>query len=139
MAGRPTKLTPELQRDFVRMLQLGNWIETACDFVGIHPDTYYDWMRRAEAGGARNRIYVEFSEAVRKARAGAEAESVARIRLAGKNGNWHADRWYLERSHPERWGRRRVEVTTTDGAPITSTPTPIGAVVILPSNDRADT
>lgn len=95
----------------MKLIRYGNFVEIACDYVGIHVDTYYDWMRRAREGGPRNRPYVDFSEAVKKAEATAEAECVARIRLAGQKGNLRADTWYLERRYPHRWGTRRVEVT----------------------------
>ncbi|GAA4002276.1 hypothetical protein GCM10022631_11180 [Deinococcus rubellus] len=122
--GRRTKLTPELQQRFVQALRAGNWLETCCDYVGIHPDTYYGWMERARVGGARNQIYNEFSVAVRHAKATAEIESVARIRLAGSKGNLKADIFYLERAFPERWGKRRVEVTGKDGTPL-NPPAPV--------------
>lgn len=117
-AGRKTKLTPELQEKFIRAQRAGNWVETCCDYVGINPDTYYEWMKRGERGEKRDAIYVAFAEAVRTARASAEIESVARIRVSGQNGNWRADAWYLERSHPDRWGTKRVEVTGKGGAPL---------------------
>ncbi len=120
--GRKTKLTPDLQARFIQALRAGNWIETCCDYVGIHPDTYYGWMERGNQHGPRHQIYRDFAAAVRTARATAEIESVARIRLAGSKGNLKADMWYLERSAPERWGRRRVEVTGKDGSPINPPP-----------------
>ena len=120
--GRKTKLTPELQARFIQALRAGNWIDTCCDYVGIHPDTYYDWMNRAQEGGARNQIYVDFAQAVKTAKATAEIESVARIRLAGSKGNLKADIFFLERSHPERWGKKRLEVTGKDGAPLNPPP-----------------
>ncbi len=125
MAGRKTKLTPELQQRFIKALRAGNWIDTCCDYVNIHVDTYYDWMRRAEQGGKANRAYSEFSEAVREARAAVEIESVARIRLAGSKGNLKADIFFLERSYPERWGRKRLELTGKDGTPL-NPPAPPG-------------
>lgn len=133
--GRKTKLTPELQQRFVQAVRAGNWIEPCCDYVGIHPDTYYHWMERGRAGGARNQIYAEFSEAVMHARATAEIESVARIRLAGSKGNLKADIFFLERSFPERWGKQRIELTGKDGQPLE---TAHGAVVIIPTNGRGD-
>jgi len=132
--GRKTKLTPELQARFVQVLRAGNFIETCCDYCGIHPDTYYGWLERAKEPGERNRIFREFAAAVSTARATAEIESVARIRLAGSKGNLKADIWYLERSYPERWGKNRLEVTGKDGAPLETH----GAVVIIPSNGRGD-
>lgn len=32
--------------------------------------------------------------------------------------NVSAAQWYLERKHPERWGRRRLELTGADGGPV---------------------
>lgn len=131
--GRKTKLNPELQADFVKVLRSGNWIETACDYVGIHPDTYYEWMKRGESNSPSNQIYRAFREAVLEARAAVEMECVIRIRMAGSKGNVKADMWFLERSFPERWGRRRVEVTGKDGEPLEQAQ---GTVVIIPSNGR---
>ncbi|MCY1703649.1 hypothetical protein [Deinococcus sp. SL84] len=131
--GRKTKLTPELQAEFVKVLRSGNWIETACSYVGIHPDTYYEWMKRGESSSPSNQIYRAFRDAVLEARAAAEMECVIRIRMAGSKGNVKADMWFLERSFPERWGRRRVEVTGKDGEPLKQAQ---GTVVIIPSNGR---
>lgn len=110
--GRKSKLTPELQARIVDVLAAGNYIEAACDFVGINPDTYHEWIKRGERGNAKDREggYTDFSDAVKKARAQAEIGSVARIRKAGMDGEWQADAWYLERSHPDRWGRRMAQV-----------------------------
>ncbi|MBZ9715506.1 hypothetical protein [Deinococcus multiflagellatus] len=131
--GRKTKLTPALQEKFIRAVRAGNCVETCCDYVGINPDTYYEWQKRGQQGGAANEIYREFRAAVLDAQASAEIESVARIRLSGQKGNWRADAWYLERRHPDRWGRQRLELTGKDGEPVTP-----GAVVIIPSNGRDD-
>jgi len=135
--GRKTKLTADVQSKFLRAIRAGNWIETCCDYVGINPDTYYEWMKRGEKTGEGNTIYREFRNAVLEARASAEIESVARIRVSGQKGNWKADAWYLERSHPERWGKQRtsVEISGPDGEALPAAP---AAVVIIPSNGRGD-
>lgn len=133
--GRKTKLTPDLQARFVQARRAGNFIETCCDYVGIHPDTYYEWRNRAQRGGPRDKIYVDFIYASDTAHATAVVESVARIRLEGSKGNWKADAWFLERGAPDLWGRQRVEVTGKDGAAIEAAP---GTVVVIPSNGRGD-
>lgn len=133
--GRKTKLTPPLQQKLVQALRAGNYIETACEYAAIHPDTYYEWMKRGESDAPSNQIYREFRRAVKEARAAAEIECVARIRMAGSKGNVKADMWFLERSYPDRWGRRRVEVTGKDGEPLEH---PAGTVVIIPSNGREE-
>lgn len=44
---------------------------------------------------------------------------VGRIREAARAPkHWTAAAWYLERKHPERWGRRRLEITGPEGDPI---------------------
>lgn len=133
--GRPTKLTPELQAEIVKIIKTGNYIETACAFVGINKSTFYDWLKR----GAREKqrleknprakikkseaVYVEFSNAIEKALAQAEIRDVAIIGKAAES-NWQAAAWRLERKYPERWGRKdRIEHTGKDGGPIETSQT----------------
>ena len=68
--GAKTKYTPELQAKLCEILSSGNYIEAACAYVGISKDTFYDWKEK----------FPQFSDAVEKARSGAEIASVARIR-----------------------------------------------------------
>ena len=49
MAGRRTKLTPELQKSLCELLAAGSYIESACDYVGIGVSTYHNWIVRSEA------------------------------------------------------------------------------------------
>ena len=51
-------------------------------------------------------MYSEFSEAVKKARAEAEGAHIRNIRKAADNGTWQASAWFLERSFPQKWGKR---------------------------------
>lgn len=128
--GRPTKFNAEIADDIVKFLAGGGYIETAAAACGIHKDTLYAWLKqgaRAESGPKRR-----FSDAVQKALAEAEIRASAQIQLHGKK-EWQAYAWYLERRYPDRWGRRRLEVTGPDG----------GAVqhqhrvqIYLPSNGR---
>ena len=115
--GRPTKLTPELQEKICNILNGGNHIITACDYIGISEKTFYHWLQRGERNAPSDQAggYSEFYQAVKKARARAEVISVARIRQAGDEGNWQAHAWFLERSNPKRWGRRNLELTGADG------------------------
>ena len=115
--GRPTKLTPELQEELVKVIRAGNYIETACAYVGINKTTFYDWMKR----GAREKerlerntnarpkkseaTFVELSNAIEKALAQAEIRDVAIIGKAAEE-NWQAAAWRLERKFPERWGKK---------------------------------
>jgi len=117
MAGRRTKLTPELQKTLCMVLGAGNYIETACAHVGLGLSTFYRWMERGEK--ANTGIYKEFWEAVQKARASAIVRNVALIQQAAQE-NWQAAAWWLERSQPDKWGRRvsQVEMSGPNGQPI---------------------
>ena len=119
--ARPTKLTPKLQEDILKVIRSGNYIETACAYVGINKSTFYDWLKRGAREKDRleknprarirksEKIYVEFSNAVEKALAHAEIRDVAIIGKAAEE-NWKAAAWRLERKFPERWGRDRKSV-----------------------------
>lgn len=100
--GRASKLTPETQARIVGALEAGCYFGAACQAAGIDESTGYRWMERGERGEAG---YREFREAVKKAEGAAEAGAVAAIRSAYQGGTWQAAAWYLERKHPERWGK----------------------------------
>ncbi len=119
--GRPSKLTPEITKQISDLLLAGNFAETVCDFVGIHKDTFYEWMRRGERawqvdvdGG-----YVEFSDAIKKAIAQVEITTMNDVRRGVDN--WQSRAWWLERRHPDKWGNRgkqTLEHTGAGGGPI---------------------
>lgn len=105
--GRPTKLTPELTDQICRVIEAGNYIETAARYCGVDKRSLFAWMQRGNEQKAKRRrgIHRDFLHAVEKALAAAEARSVARIVKAGEN-QWQAEAWRLERKHPKRWGRK---------------------------------
>ncbi len=100
--GRPSTLTPDVQKALVRIVRAGNYLETACAHTGVDYGTCLNWLTRgkAETSGAHR----EFREAIEKARAYAEQVSLRQIRVAARK-EWTAAAWYLERTKPERWGR----------------------------------
>lgn len=111
MAGRPTKLTPELQRTIVTAITGGNYIETAAAMAGVNKDTLYHWFR---LGAKSPGIYRVFSDAVEKALAQAETRDVLLIGRAAET-QWQAAAWRLERKFPQRWGRRdHLKLSVTD-------------------------
>lgn len=114
--ARQSKLTPETQKKIVDAISEGNYLVTAAAIGGVTYTTLNNWMKKGES--ASSGAYVEFLEAVKKAEAEAEALRVSRISKAGKEGNWQADAWYLERRYPDRWGKRVQEVTGKDGGPL---------------------
>ncbi|GAI79278.1 unnamed protein product [marine sediment metagenome] len=48
--GKNTKLTPELQEKIIKYIRGGNYVETACNAVGVHKTNFYIWLKRGKAG-----------------------------------------------------------------------------------------
>ena len=112
----------------VACAQLGQAVATVEEWIerGRNADT-----QRARTRGTHP-VYATFAKAVEKAQAEGESARVARIQQAGQGGavlkvrryrneagepveeeerarpQWQADAWYLERRHPERWGRKET-------------------------------
>jgi transposase-like protein len=127
--GRPTKLTADLKERLIGALRSGAPNETAAGFAGIAESTFYAWLARAQEDLKANpeiaTDYTEFQEAVEKAQAEAELEKLLIINAAAKGkpttegapgtaGQWQAAAWFLERRHPERYGRRIVTIPDPD-------------------------
>jgi hypothetical protein len=59
--------------------------------------------------------YIQFLQAVEKARSDAVVRNLTIIQKAANDGQWQAAAWYLERTNPKKWGRyETVEVTGQD-------------------------
>ncbi len=117
VTGRPLGWSQEIQDEMVAILKDGNYVETACAIVGLAKSTFYDWTnwgRQARdkvnkdpnAKLTKNeRICLDFSDAIKKASAEAEARDLYLIGQAAKY-SWQAAAWRLERKFPDRWGRK---------------------------------
>jgi len=117
MAGRKPKLTKELIENLRKALEAGNYIETACDYVGISRTTLYRWLAEGEQDKAKP-LFRELSNTVTRSRAVAEMRNVYKIQQAAEE-SWQAAGWWLERSHSKKWGRQqKVELSGVEGAPI---------------------
>lgn len=129
--GRPTKLTTEVQDRIIQALKAGNYIETAAEYAGIGKTTFYRWMEQGEQ--ASQGIYREFRDAVMRARAEAEARSVALIQKAAPD-DWRAAAWWLERAFPDRWGpRQKLEHSGPEGGPI---PAEVRVTLVRPNGEQ---
>jgi hypothetical protein len=114
-----TKLTPQVQQAIVEALEHGMHQESACTRAGINKVTYYRWLQRGESDDEADEIYRNFRNAVEKARAQPEAEALEAIKVAWRDGTWQAAAWFLERSHPHKYGRiSRTEVSGPEGKPV---------------------
>ena len=129
MAGRPTKFNVEIANAIIENLRLGNYIEHASAAAGINKSTLYLWLEkgrkeqeRIEAGLEPNEEesnFMEFSNAVEKAKAEAVSRNVAIIQKSAHSGTWQAAAWWLERTQQTIFGRKQqLEHTGAEGQPI---------------------
>jgi transposase len=110
VAGRQSKLTPEVQELICKALRGGNYFETACRFAGVSPTTALEWIARGEGREPRRRAtkeYAEFAEAVRAAESHCEVRTVAQWQDNIPE-SWQAARDFLARRFPDRWGNRET-------------------------------
>lgn len=118
--ARPTGLTAELQVRIVDAIKAGNYTEVAAEAAGVSKRTYYYWMERGRKEAERleqnpsarprksEAPFLQFFQAVKQAKAEAELRDLSIISNAARSGNWQAAAWKLERSHPERWGKKET-------------------------------
>ena len=78
MAGRRTKLSPEVHQQIVAFIRAGAYDWVAAEAAGIGTSTYYRWMERGEASAAEP--YRSFWSAVRQARAQARVAAEIEVR-----------------------------------------------------------
>ena len=102
--GRRTKLTPELQRDFCKVLEAGGTYEMAAARVGVSTTSVYNWLkwgRERDSG-----VYVDFLGAASEATKICGLTWLAMIqKLASQKGDWKAYAWLLERRFPHDFAR----------------------------------
>lgn len=89
---RPTKLTDAIERSIIADIRKGAHQRQAARGADVPDSTFSGWLANP---GER---YERFRAALERAEAEAEIEAVDEVRRTDK-------RWWLERRHPERWGR----------------------------------
>jgi len=112
-SGRPPKISKKIINDVCLAVKGGNYMETAAALAGIHKDTLYDWLKKADERGG---LYKEFSDSIKKALAESEVRDVLIIGEAAKT-QWQASAWRLERRFFDRWGRKE-KIENTGSVPI---------------------
>lgn len=99
--GRPTKLTPQVQKKIVDALSVGNYFEVACEYAEIDPRTGLEWLQRGRGEHPTQsaaEIYVHFVQAVTRAQAEDEVHTIARLKKAGQGGELIEETTYQEPS-----------------------------------------
>lgn len=114
----------------VLALQCGSYIQDAAEAAGVSESGVHKWIARGQehrptddsSVPPEHKLYVDFVEAVEKARAGAVLMNLDMVRVAAQQGSWQAAAWWLERTRPKQFGRRQAvelsgEVKTQPGTP----------------------
>jgi hypothetical protein len=86
VAGRPTKLTPEVQRTVVEILRTCGTYTAAAGRAHVNMVTFLDWLKRGAE--SRSGIYFDFLTAVRDAEAQAVLMATRTVRVS-MVGGWH--------------------------------------------------
>jgi len=90
----------------------GNYAVTACQLCDISNNQFYLWHQQAETDiqqglTEEDSIYIKLYYSVKRAEAAAEDALVEVVREAGTvKREWLPAMTFLERRHPDRWGRR---------------------------------
>lgn len=114
-AGRPTKLTKDVQDKICSALRAGNFRTVAAQWAGVPLRTFYEWMGRGKE--EPDRPEAKFRQAVIEAEKAAEVRAVGLIMSAAQSDPKHAE-WWLSHRWPERWAdqerkRIRAEIKVT--------------------------
>lgn len=105
--GRKSKYEPERVEKLLKAIRLGTTYKHACDYAGIHIDTFYEWQDK----------YPEFSDKIKEAEGEGIVSNFEIIKDAARDGNWQAAGWILERRHPDEYGRRVNDNRNTHSGP----------------------
>lgn len=106
----------------------GNYNVTACQLAGVSDKTLYEWLAQAEVDSiagldAESSLYVCLAESLKRAEAYAEAKLVDVVRESAEiKRDWLPAITFLERRHPDRWGRRerrQIDINETKTIRIT--------------------
>ena len=92
--ARRAKLSDKTQAALIKLIETGVTVADACSEVGIAESTYYNWIKRGEAG---EEPFLQFLEALTRARSSARVAAIKALRNA---------------MHPYTETRKTVEVFT---------------------------
>jgi hypothetical protein len=90
------------------LISQGNFREVACKRLRIGKRTFVRWMSLGIQ--YPNGLYGVLRRAVLEAESAAEAMAVSAVLAEGHLGDVRHLQWWLERKHPQRWGRYRGEL-----------------------------
>ena len=102
--GRPSALTPEVQRRLCDAVAAGNTRNDAAEYAGVGESTLRRWL--AQGRRRRSGKFRALLAAVKKAEADAVVRNVAIIQKAAST-SWQAAAWWLERKRDAHWSQSK--------------------------------
>ena len=102
--GRPSILTPDVQRRLCEAVGAGNTRHDAAEYAGIGESTLRAWVAKGKR--QRRGKFRVLLAAVKKAEADAVVRNVAIIQKAASK-TWQAAAWWLERKRANDWSAGR--------------------------------
>ena len=102
--GRPSTLTPEVQRRLCDAVAAGNTRNDAAEYAGVGESTLRRWL--AQGRHRRSGKFRALLAAVKKAEADAVVRNVAIIQKAAST-SWQAAAWWLERKRDQDWSQSK--------------------------------
>lgn len=103
--GRPCGLTLETERVLLSAIERGLPYKQAAALAGISYMTLNRWRRQGEVDGAPAE-FRDFCYRLEAAEARAANTLLQAVSKAGRERDWRAAAWILERRYPEDWGKR---------------------------------
>ena len=108
----PRKLDDTMIEALSTVIAEGNYYITACSICGISEPCFYGWLKIAEedeqSGLTEDESrYIRLVKSLKKAEAEAEANFLSVVSEAATiKREWLPAMTFLERRHPDRWGRK---------------------------------
>lgn len=113
-AGRPTRLTPDLEKEILQKVELGVPMRTAAMAAGVPGGTFESWQRQGREG---RQPFARFLMGLTRARA--RAEISLHVRALGGGPGSAAAMWTLERRFPDDYGQRsKLELSGDPARPV---------------------
>lgn len=108
--GRPTKLTPAVQKAICKSIANGSWENAAAIKAGIALSTHTVWKRRGneDLEADVESIYADYVVAIKEAHELYKGDMVEVGNEAARNGDWKAAYTSLERRYRAEFGRHEV-------------------------------
>ena len=103
--GRHCKLK-EVKKDLFKYIKIGVPNKYACQAVGITEHTLYNWLKKGKEAKRNNNMYFQFLQSYTQAKGMFVVSNIALIEKWGKEKDYRAIAWLLERFDHEIFGKK---------------------------------